>query len=154
MDAVAIEIRLATVEDAKGIQTCLAAAFEPYRAEYSPGAYADTVLNDEALLRRLQEARVLVAAIDGQVVGTITGTPKGHLRGMAVLPEWRGSGVAAKLLGAIETHLHAQGSRQITLNTTVPLDRARKFYEKNGYQRSGKVSDFFGMPLLEYVKQL
>ena len=97
MDTAAIEIRPATVEDAKGIQTCLAAAFEPYRAEYSPGAYADTVLNDEALLRRLQQMHVLVAAVEGNVVGTITGTPKGHLRGMAVLPEWRGSGIAAKL---------------------------------------------------------
>jgi len=28
-----------------------------------------------------------------------------------------------------------------------------RFYEKHGYRRSGKVSDFFGMPLVEYVKQ-
>jgi len=27
-----------------------------------------------------------------------------------------------------------------------------RFYEKHGYRRSGKVSDFFGMPLVEYVK--
>src|SRR5215471_12507203 len=154
MDNIAVEIRAAGVEDTKAIQTCMAAAFEPYRAEYSPGAYADTVLNDEGLLHRLQQMHVLVAAIDGKIVGTITGTPKAHLRGMAVLPEWRGSGVAAKLLAAIETRLHAQGCQRITLNTTVPLDRARKFYEKHGYQRSGKVSDFFGMPLIEYVKEL
>jgi hypothetical protein len=36
----------------------------------------------------------------------------------------------------------------------VPLDRARKFYEKNGYTRTGDVGDFFGMALIEYVKQL
>jgi len=29
-----------------------------------------------------------------------------------------------------------------------------RFYEKHGYRRSGKVSDFFGMPLVEYAKPL
>jgi len=29
-----------------------------------------------------------------------------------------------------------------------------RFYEKNGFRRSGKVTDFYGMPLFEYVKTL
>jgi hypothetical protein len=28
------------------------------------------------------------------------------------------------------------------------------FYEKNGFRRTGKVTDFFGMPLIEYTKHL
>jgi hypothetical protein len=28
------------------------------------------------------------------------------------------------------------------------------FYEKHGYRRSDVTRDFFGMPLLEYVKEL
>jgi hypothetical protein len=40
------------------------------------------------------------------------------------------------------------------LDTTEPLQRAMGFYEKHGYRRSGKVSDFFGMPLVEYQKVL
>ena len=100
---------------------------------------------------------VLVATAAGNVVGTISGTHhagEGHLRGMAVLPEWRGSGIAAKLLAAIETHLHSQGCKRITLDTTLPLEPAMRFYEKNGYQRSGNITDFFGMPLIEYVKRV
>ncbi len=27
-------------------------------------------------------------------------------------------------------------------------------YEKNGYRASGRVADFFGMPLFQYVKPL
>jgi GNAT superfamily N-acetyltransferase len=73
---------------------------------------------------------------------------------MAVQPEWQGSGVAAKLLAAIEAHLHSCGCDRITLDTTSPLEPAMKFYEKNGYRRSGNVVDFFGMSLIEYVKQL
>jgi hypothetical protein len=29
-----------------------------------------------------------------------------------------------------------------------------RFYERHGYRRSGRISDFFGMPLIEYVKVL
>jgi hypothetical protein len=29
-----------------------------------------------------------------------------------------------------------------------------RFYEREGYRRSGTVTDFFGMPLFEYVKIL
>ena len=29
-----------------------------------------------------------------------------------------------------------------------------RFYEKHGYVRSGKIVDFYGMPLHEFVKQV
>jgi len=77
---------------------------------------------------------------------------EGHLRGMAVLPDWHGSGVAAKLLSAIETWLRSRACKRITLDTTVPLQAATRFYEKHGHHRSGKISDFFGLELVEYVK--
>jgi hypothetical protein len=38
-------IRRATSADAHAIAACLGAAFEPYRAEYTPGAFTDTVLS-------------------------------------------------------------------------------------------------------------
>jgi len=65
-----------------------------------------------------------------------------------------GAGVAANLLGSIENWLRSHGCREVTLDTTMPLKAAIKFYEKNGYHRSGTISDFFGMPLIEYVKRL
>ena len=37
---------------------------------------------------------------------------------------------------------------------SAPLQRAIRFYERNGYRPSGRVADFFGMPLFEYVKPL
>ena len=61
---------------------------------------------------------------------------------------------AAALLAAVEEWLHSRGCKRVTLDTTLPLRAAMKFYEKNGYRRSGIVTDFFGMPLLEYVKEL
>jgi GNAT superfamily N-acetyltransferase len=152
-----IEIRSADPADGAAILRSLQAAFAPYRNDYTPAAFADTVLSSETLHVRLQQMHILVASVTGNVVGTVAGVcnaEDGHLRGMAVLPECHGMGVAAKLLAAIETWLRGHRCKRITLDTTLPLVPAMKFYERNGYHRSGKIADFFGMPLVEYVKQL
>ncbi len=93
-----------------------------------------------------------------EIVGTIachTVSPdEGHLRGMAVRPEWQGTGLAAALLHAAETELRNNPCKRITLDTTDPLRRAVRFYEKRGFIKSGRESDLFGMRLYEYVKPL
>jgi GNAT superfamily N-acetyltransferase len=71
-----------------------------------------------------------------------------------VHPDYQGRGVAGELLIAAEEELRAEGCTRVTLDTTTPLVRARRFYEKHGYATSGRVTDFFGMPLVEYEKYL
>jgi ribosomal protein S18 acetylase RimI-like enzyme len=154
-----IVIRQAVPSDARDILHCLAAAFEPYRTRYTSDAYRDTVLTEESVLARLSSMRILVAvATNDQVVGTIAcaqvSPGEGHLRGMAVMPGYLGHGIAQQLLGAAEAELTRQGCSRITLDTTEPLQRAAHFYEKHGYSRSGRTTDFFGMPLHEYVKEI
>jgi len=155
----AIHLRRAIPDDAPAILACLAAAFEPYRTQYAPDAFADTVLNPDTLRDRMASMSLFVAVEGGgKVVGTIgcqeVSATEGHLRGMAVLPNHQGQGVAAQLLKAAEAELHSHNCKRITLDTTEPLQRAIRFYENNGYFRSGQISDFFGMPLIEYVKEL
>lgn len=150
-----IFIRAAEPQDVSGILQCLAKAFEPYRTQYTLEAFADTVLEQNSLANRMQRMHVLVAVSADQITGTVAGSVsdgEGHLRGMAVLPEWRGSGLASALLIAIEAWLKSRTCTRVTLDTTLPLGAAIKFYEKSGYWRSGRVTDFFGMPLVEYVK--
>jgi ribosomal protein S18 acetylase RimI-like enzyme len=154
-----VTVRPATTADSRGILECLASAFELYRASYTPAAYLDTVLTSETIAQRLESMQVFVAvAADDQIVGTIACSlseiGEGHLRGMAVLPEWQGQGLAETLLRAAERDLVDQGCTRITLDTTEPLQRAMRFYENHGYRRSGTITDFFGMPLHEYVKDL
>ena len=151
-------VREASDADVDNIRQCLATAFEPFRAQYTRRGFADTIPSVASLVRRLAEMTLFVAEANGKLVGTI-GCKKcneqdGHLRGMAVLPEDQGSGVAANLLAAAEAELKRQGCTRVTLDTTEPLQRAIRFYEKNGYRPSGRVSDFFGMGLYGYVKQL
>ena len=157
--ASSVIIRKAKKEDAPKILACLREAFEEFRKSYTNEAFLDTVLTPETLEERLQKMSIFVAVDSAcQIVGTIAcgllSSEEGHLRGMAVLPSLRGSGIAAELLRQAETELRQLRCSRVTLDTTGPLLRAMRFYEKHGYQRSGRVTDFFGMPLIEYQRFL
>jgi GNAT superfamily N-acetyltransferase len=156
-DERSFSIRQAAFEDGKQIVDCLRAAFAPYRAQYTPKAWADTVLDSDRIGERLNTMCVFVAVFAGKVIGTIgcsvNGT-EGHLRGMAVSPENQGLGTAAALLEAVEKELRSRGCTFVTLDTTEPLTRAMRFYQKHGFTPSGRVSAFFGMSLYEYRKSL
>lgn len=150
-------IRRATAKDADAILAVLSAAFEPYKSCYTPVGFEDTVLTPRSMLERMKTMTVFVAISNDEIVGTIACSisgDEGHLRGMGVLPARLGKGVAGELLQAAEEELRASECKRVTLDTTEPLRRAMRFYEKHGYRRSGRVSDFFGMPLYEYEKQL
>jgi GNAT superfamily N-acetyltransferase len=150
-------IRTADVKDAEGILACLSAAFAEYRSQYTAEAFADTVLTRETIWHRMAEMCLFVAVEDALVVGTIgysTEGSEGHLRGMALLPAWRGTGVAAELLERAEIALRKSGCQRVTLDTTEPLTRAIRFYVRHGFSPTGRAFDFFGMRLFEYTKSL
>ena len=117
------------------------------------------MLTPELLEQRLRTMSVFVAETSSkQIVGTIgcglLTQAEGHLRGMGVLPEWQGRGVAKQLLDCAETELRESGCERVTLDTTEPLLPAMRFYERNGFRRTGTISDFFNMPLIEYAKKI
>lgn len=154
-----ISIREATLDDAPGILECLRLAFEPYRESYTPLAFEDTVMSPSTVRHRLTAMSVFVAVTEaGEIAGTIgctaVGDGEGHIRGMAVHPEHAGTGLARLLLEAVEAELGQRGCTRVTLDTTRPLERAIRFYVRNGFRSTGAVRDFFGMPLIEYGKDL
>jgi len=121
-------IRNATYEDCSAILECLRLAFAPYRESYTPEAFLDTVLTPETFRHRLSEMSVFVATgTSGEVVGTIACKAVeggvGHLRGMAVHPEWQGLGVSTCLLERAEDELRKAGCGTVTLDTTEPLNK-------------------------------
>jgi len=152
-------IRKANAGDVPAILRCLQEAFGPYRESYTPGAFLDTVPSIDDLRKRLDTMCVFVATTQsGEIAGTIAcnvvSPEEGHVRGMAVLGTWHGTGVATELILAVETELRVRGCSRISLDTTAVLQRAMRFYEKQGFRRSGRITDFFGMELIEYVKAL
>lgn len=152
-------LRNAIDADCAAVLECLGSAFASYRESYTAEAFADTVLNPDAFRHRLSEMSVVVATnASGEVVGTIAykvlDGGEGHLRGMAVRPEWHGKGLSTALLETAEDELRKAGCKTVTLDTTEPLKRAIRFYEKKAYRPTGKVASFFGMPLFEYSKSI
>jgi [ribosomal protein S18]-alanine N-acetyltransferase len=152
-------IRKATLDDASGILECLRLAFEPYRERYAPAAFEDTVMSPSSIRHRLSDMTVFVALTGtAEIVGTIgckaLDGGEGHIRGMAVHPARAGTGLSRLLLQVAETALAARGCSRVTLDTTAPLERAVRFYVRNGFRSTGAVRDFFGMPLFEYAKPL
>lgn len=129
-------IRRAAPSDWQGVLDCLREAFEPYRERYTDLAFADTVLTPATLQRRRSEMQILVAVEPAnRVIGTVAfavAGHEGHVRGMAVLPEYQGCGVAAALLAQVEADLRGLNCVSVTLETTGLLIRAMHFYEKPG----------------------
>jgi len=154
-----IQIRKAETADSQGILECFQEAFAKYRSVYTPDAYRDTVVGPEDLANRMATMSVFVAIeSSGEVVGTVScyviGTEEGHIRGMAVRPAWQGADIAGELIRSVETELSSLGCTRVSLDATLPLQRAMRFYEKHGFQKSGQITDFFGMNVVEYVKDL
>jgi len=156
--AVSIAVRRAQIEDAESIGACLSSAFAPFRSQYTYDAFENTVLSPEAIRERMLHMTIYAAiAPHGEIVGTVASAmegTEGHLRGMAVQPAWQGHSVAEHLLRTAERDLLAAGCKRLTLDTTAPLQRAVHFYQRNGFIPSGRIVDFFGMPLYEYAKPL
>ena len=153
-------IRDAAPGEVAVVRGVLATAFEPYRHEYTQGAFDDTVPTLERLTERMAEMTIAVAVRGEAVVGTIGigrrhhARRAGYLRGMAVLPSCEGQGVGKLLLQSAIDRLIQFECTEVYLDTVDVLSRAAAFYTKFGFEPTGEVTDFFGMQLREYAMKL
>ena len=111
---------------------------------FAGGSYA-AVLRDADARRR--DAHLLVATLDGRIVGTVTlaeaGTPFANLaragelevRMLATAEDVRGRGVAAALMDAAEDRARARGLDGVILSTEPAMHAAHRLYEGRGYVR-------------------
>lgn len=75
----------------------------------------------------------------------------GKIGRMAVLPDYRGRGIGARLLEALEQEGVARGLRHFRLSAQL---HARGFYESCGYRPVGDVYDEVGIPHIAMEKRL
>jgi ribosomal protein S18 acetylase RimI-like enzyme len=81
-------------------------------------------------------ASVLVAEVEGQVIGSIIGTFdgwRGNIYRLAVHPDCRRQGVARALVAEVEKRLAQQGARRITALVEKDHSWAMAFWEAVGY---------------------
>ncbi len=70
--------------------------------------------------------------------------PSAHLEAIAVSEEAEGAGIGQALMAAAENEARAKGAKTMTLHVFAVNGRARRFYEKSGYDGE----------LLRYIKAL
>lgn len=104
------------------------------RGEYP---FPDDVVRKE-WIERLGDGRwVVLAAIDGEAVGTIS-TRGNRIESLFVVPEQWGGGVGNALHDAALANLAAQGTATAELEVMAANLRARRFYEGRGWERDGR----------------
>lgn len=111
-----------------------------------------------------EEGVVLVAELDGEVVGTVLVYPPGaphnetwlpdtaDLRQLAVAPKWFGHGLSQPLLDAAEAEAWAMGVERVSLHVRQQAKGVRTMYERRGYVRAPEGDlTFPGVELAAYV---
>jgi ribosomal protein S18 acetylase RimI-like enzyme len=103
---------------------------------------------------------VLVAELNGRVVGYgkiehPTPLPASahvwHVTGLAVDPECEGRGVGHALMEALIELARQRGGRRMTLRVFAPNERARRLYERLGFEVEGVLRGEFIVGDGEYV---
>jgi ribosomal protein S18 acetylase RimI-like enzyme len=87
-------------------------------------------------------AHVLVAEVEGQVVGSIIGTFdgwRGNIYRLAVHPDYRRRGIARALVAEAEKRLAEQGAKRITALVEKDHPWAMTFWEAVGYRVDGRI---------------
>lgn len=81
-----------------------------------------------------------VCADAGRLVGFCTGdTATGEVLVLAVLPEYEGRGIGARLLAAVAEELRSRGAKRVWLTASSdPAIRAHGFYRAQGWVPTGR----------------
>ena len=132
-----MELRPARADDVPAVLALWRAA------ELVPST-TDDVDSLRGLIARDAEA-LLVAEIDGEIVGSICGTWdgwRGNLYRLAVHPGRRREGIALNLVARAERRIAALGGRRISSIVVDEDDHAVAFWRAAGYERDDRVSRF------------
>lgn len=101
----------------------------------------------EHLARTAVELVVLVAELEGHVVGLATGhmlpviqeaQPLAMLTALVVQEGTRGSGIGRELVASIEAWARKQGANRIVVTSGLARTGAHAFYERIGYEHTAR----------------
>ena len=88
------------------------------------------------LARKLKRKRA--AAHSGDTKAPSAEIRSGNLLSICVLPDYKGTGVAGKLIESFQSACKVEGYERLTLSVLKQNSRAMSFYKKHGWHQSGK----------------
>ncbi len=141
-------LRLARPDDLEAVSAVNRAAYAEYGAHMEPERIARYLNNAGDVWSRLDTSDLLVAELDGKIVGSLTYFSPGPrsqaqgwpadwagLRLLAVDPAARGLGIGRALMEFSIDRARAEGAAAIALHTTEMMEIARAMYERMGFER-------------------
>jgi len=136
-----VTIRGARSDEAADVLSVIIAAFAPYHGRLVPesGALSETVDSVRGKIER--GGAVLAERADGVAIGAALFEPENdalYLGRLAVRPECRGQGVAARLVEAVEREARARGFVRVTLGARLALDDNIRLFTRLGYREIGR----------------
>jgi ribosomal protein S18 acetylase RimI-like enzyme len=136
-----IALRRAVVAEAARVLAVVHAGFAQYRGVLRPesSALAETA---DSVRRKMEAGGAIVAERPaGGMLGAVLFEPEGdalYLGRLAVLPEARGQGLAARLVGAVEAEARARGCAAVTLEVRLALEDNIRLFARLGYREVGR----------------
>lgn len=103
--------------------------------------------SDEDALLVAVEASEPIGWIHVAIERGLEASAAAGLRGLVVDEAHRSGGVGRSLVRAAETWARERGCRVVTVRSRITRDRARRFYEREGYVHV-KTSNVFSKPLV------
>ncbi|MDP4153195.1 MAG: ribosomal protein S18-alanine N-acetyltransferase [Bacillota bacterium] len=91
----------------------------------------------------------VVAEEEGNPIGyagMINVLGSGEIMSVAVLPEYRGRGIATKLLNALISHARDSEIEEMYLEVRSSNENAKKLYEKFGFKETGLRQNYYENP--------
>jgi predicted N-acetyltransferase YhbS len=133
-----ITLHPATLSDIPAIVELIHAAFLEYDGAIDPPSGAHNESADK-IREKLATDQALLALLDGLPVGCVLYSNRGdhmYFGRLAVLPEYRGRGIAAALIEYVEARAREAGLPRKRLGVRVALPHLRARYERLGYRVS------------------
>ncbi len=127
-------IRRATVHDAIPLETCIDAAYTPYRKHIR-----DLPPISEGVADDIKSNLVWVAELDQKVVGgliLILGQEYAILANIGVDPNCKGMGIGRGLIEHAETYCRRLKTAELRLNTHVDMPENVRLYEHLGWEQT------------------
>ena len=166
------QLRQAGPEDAETLAETVRLGFASFRAWAGPEFDPPPATLEAPRIREgleLPSAWAVLALAGGEPAGHVAITqarereePRPEIPGLAhlwmlfVRPPWWGSGLASRLNGLAVEQAARRGYRAMRLHTPAGNERARAFYEREGWRTDGIAipEPRLGLDLLEYRRDL
>lgn len=131
-----LTIRDLTARDADAVAALITRAFaaQPVRVDPAPSALRVTAAD---VLAVLKEGGGTGAEASGVLAGAVLWEEKDgglYVSRLSVAPEWRGRGIAVRLLAAAEEAAQVKGLPRLHLGTRLALEGNRRLFARLGFR--------------------